>query len=130
MGWRVLWATNEMLWNSERDDWSHLYLYDLATGRLKHQITSGPGPVTSIRHVDETTRTVYFTANGREPKLDPYFSHFYRIGLDGKGYARLTPDDGLPRRAGLALWPVRDRRRVHARAGAGGGRPRPGGGRR
>ena len=86
-GWRVLWASNEILWNSERDDWSHLYLYDLTTGRLKHQITSGPGPVTSIRHVDETTRTVYFTANGREPKQDPYFSHFYRIGLDGKGYA-------------------------------------------
>ncbi len=94
-GWRVLWATNEILWNSERDDWSHLYLYDLTTGRLKHQITSGPGPVTGIRHVDEKTRTVFFTANGREPNQDPYFTHFYRIGLDGKGYAALTPEDGF-----------------------------------
>ncbi len=92
-GWRVLWATNEILWNSQRDDWSHLYLYDLATGRLKHQVTSGPGPVTRVLHVDEKTRTVLFTANGREKGQDPYFSHVYRIGLDGKGYRSLTEGD-------------------------------------
>ncbi len=93
-GWRVLWATNEVIWNSQRDDWSHLYLYDLSTGKLKNQITSGPGPVTSIERVDEKTRTVFFTANGREPGQDPYFSHLYRIGLNGAGYASLTPEDG------------------------------------
>jgi len=93
-GWRVLWGTNEIIWNSQRDDWSHLYLYDLNTGALKNQITSGGGPVTSIVRVDEKARTVYFTANGREAGQDPYFSHFYRIGLDGKGYASLTPEDG------------------------------------
>ncbi len=93
-GWRVLWATNEVIWNSQRDDWSHLYLYDLATGALKQQITSGPGPVTKIERVDEKARTVYFTAMGREPGQDPYLRHFYRIGLDGKGYASLTPEDG------------------------------------
>jgi dipeptidyl-peptidase 4 len=93
-GWRVLWATNEIVWNSQSDDWSHLYLYDLNTGALKNQVTSGPGPVTAIVRVDEKARTVYFTANGREAGQDPYFSHFYRIGLDGKGYASLTPDDG------------------------------------
>jgi len=93
-GWRILWATNEIIWNSQRDDWSHLYLYDLNTGALKNQITSGPGPVTSISRVDEKTRMIYFAANGREAGQDPYFSHFYRIGLDGKGYTSLTPDDG------------------------------------
>ena len=35
-GWRVLWATNEVVWHSERDNWGQLYLYDLQTGRLKH----------------------------------------------------------------------------------------------
>lgn len=92
-GWRVLWNSGEILWNSQRDDSSHLYLYDLATGRLKHQVTSGPGPVTRILHVDEKVRTVVFTANGREPGQDPYYSHAYRIGLDGKGYLQLTPGD-------------------------------------
>ncbi len=92
-GWRVLWATSEIVWNSQRDDWSHLYLYDLANGRLKNQITSGPGPVTRILRVDEQARTVVFTANGREGTQDPYFGHVYRIGLDGKGYQSLTPAD-------------------------------------
>lgn len=93
-GWRVLWATNEVIWNSQRDDWSHLYLYDLTSGRLKQQITSGAGPVTRILHVDEKARVVHFLANAREAKQDPYFAHLYRIGLDGKGYQSLTPEDG------------------------------------
>ena len=82
------------IWNSQRDNWGQLYLYDLATGALKNQITSGEGPVMPIVRVDEKARTVYFGANGREAGQDPYFRHFYRIGLDGKGYASLTPDDG------------------------------------
>ncbi|MEO5761506.1 MAG: DPP IV N-terminal domain-containing protein, partial [Vicinamibacteria bacterium] len=93
-GFRVLWPTNEVIWYSQRDDWGHLYLYDLATGALKNQITSGPGPVMRIDRIDEQTRTLYFSANGREAGQDPYLSHSYRIGLDGKGYTSLCPDDG------------------------------------
>ena len=93
-GWRVLWPTNEIVWNSQRDDWSQLYLYDSRNGRLKNRITSGSGPVTGIVQVDEKTRTVYFTANGREPGQDPYFAHAYRVGLDGKGSVALTPEVG------------------------------------
>ncbi len=92
-GWRVLWATKEIVWNSQRDDWSQLYLYDLDTGQLKNQITSGQGPVMSIDRVDEKARTITFRANGREPGQDPYFSHYYRTGLDGRGFLPLTPDD-------------------------------------
>ncbi len=65
-GWRVLWGTNEILWNSQRDDWSHLYLYDLTNGRLKHQVTSGPGPVTRILHVDEKVRLEHCKMRGAE----------------------------------------------------------------
>ncbi len=93
-GWRVLWATSEILWNSQRDDWSHLYLYDLTSGRLKNRVTSGPGPVTRIVHLDEKTRTVFFTANGREAGQDPYFARLYRVGLDGRGYTVVTSESG------------------------------------
>jgi dipeptidyl aminopeptidase/acylaminoacyl peptidase len=93
-GWQVLWGTNEVIWHSERDNWGHLYLYDLQTGKLKHQITSGEGPVMQIARLDEKARTLWFGANGREKGQDPYFRHFYRIGLDGKNYVSLTPDDG------------------------------------
>jgi dipeptidyl-peptidase 4 len=100
-GWRVLWATNEVIWHSERDNWGQLYLYDLQTGKLKNPITTGEGPVMQILRVDEKTRTLWFGANGREKGQDPYFLHFYRIGLDpstrlgaGGGAVSLTPDDG------------------------------------
>ena len=54
VNWRVLPASNEVIWFSERDDWGQLYLYDLATGRLKSKITSGEG--TSISCFASTTR--------------------------------------------------------------------------
>ena len=46
-------ASNEVIWFSERDNWGHLYLYDLRTGALKHQITTGEGNVTQLLRVDE-----------------------------------------------------------------------------
>lgn len=93
-GWRVLWGSNEILWNSQRDDWSQLYLYDLTNGRLKNQVTSGAGPVMRIVRVDEKARTVTYMANGREKGQDPYFAHLYRVGFDGKAAVSLTPEDG------------------------------------
>jgi dipeptidyl aminopeptidase/acylaminoacyl peptidase len=93
-GWQVLWKTNEVIWHSERSNWGQLYLYDLQTGQLKNQITTGEGPVMQIARVDEGARTLWFGANGREKGQDPYFLHFYRTSLDGKNVVSLTPDDG------------------------------------
>jgi dipeptidyl aminopeptidase/acylaminoacyl peptidase len=92
--WQVLWATNELVWPSERDDWSQLYLYDLTTGAIENQITRGDGPVRSILRLDERSRTVWFSAQGKEPGEDPYFRHIYRVGLDGKHLMPLTPGVG------------------------------------
>ena len=64
--WRVLFGSNEVIWFSERSDWGHLYLYDLASGELKHRITGGTWAVQQLRHVDEQARMLYFTAGGRE----------------------------------------------------------------
>jgi dipeptidyl aminopeptidase/acylaminoacyl peptidase len=94
VNWRVLWDTNEIIWYSQRDNWGHLYVYDLTTGKPKNQITKGDGPVTSIARLDEKTRTMWFMANGRESGQDPYFAHLYKTKLDGTGYVSLTPDDG------------------------------------
>ncbi|MBN2205775.1 MAG: DPP IV N-terminal domain-containing protein, partial [Candidatus Aminicenantes bacterium] len=91
--WRFLAASNEILWFSERDDWGHLYLYDLATGRLKSRITSGEWTVLQVVRIDERSRTVFFLAGGREKGRDPYFRHFYSVGLDGRGLRLLTPED-------------------------------------
>ena len=91
--WRVLWSLNEILWYSQRDDWGHLYRYDLATGQARGRVTSGSWNVLAVTRVDERTRTVFFTGVGREPGRDPYFRHFYRVGLDGRNLRLLTPED-------------------------------------
>jgi len=91
--WRVLPGSNELIWWSERDNWIHLYLHDLTTGRLKNRITAGDGNVVDILWVDERARTIYFTGQGKEPGRDPYFRHLYRIGFDGRGQMLLTPEN-------------------------------------
>ena len=46
--WRVLPASNELIWWSQRANWLHLYLYDLTTGQLKNQITTGEGTPSKV----------------------------------------------------------------------------------
>jgi dipeptidyl-peptidase-4 len=93
VNWRYLPGSNEAIWFSQKDNWGHLYLHDLQSGALKHPITSGEGNVTQLLRVDEAGRTLFFQGVGREKGRDPYFRHFYRAGMDGKGAQLLTPDD-------------------------------------
>ena len=94
VNWRYLPESNEVIWFSERSGWGHLYLYDLATGQLKHQITNGDWVVTQLLRVDEKNRLLYFLADGREKGENPYFAHLYRIGFDGENLTLLTPESG------------------------------------
>jgi dipeptidyl aminopeptidase/acylaminoacyl peptidase len=93
VNWHYLPKSNEILWFSERDDWGNLYLYDLTTGKLKNQITHGPGNVTQVLYVDEKARTIYFVGVGKEEARDPYFEHFYSVHFDGTGLKLLTPEN-------------------------------------
>jgi dipeptidyl-peptidase-4 len=93
INWHYLPASNEVLWFSEREDWGNLYLYDLASGKVKNPITHGPGNVTQVLHVDEKARTIYFLGVGKEEGRDPYFQHFYSVHFDGSGLKLLTPED-------------------------------------
>lgn len=94
VNWRYLPASNEIIWFSERDNCGHLYLYDIGTGKLKNQITTGEWVVTQLLNVDEKNRMLYFLGVGREKGRNPYFTHLYRIGFDGKNLTLLTPEDG------------------------------------
>jgi dipeptidyl-peptidase-4 len=93
MSWKYLPDSNEFIWYSERDNWGQLYLYDLATGKLKNQVTHGEGPVTQLLYVDEKNRVLYFVADGKEKSEDPYFDNYYRIDFDGKHQKLLTPEN-------------------------------------
>jgi dipeptidyl aminopeptidase/acylaminoacyl peptidase len=87
---RLVGNGQELVWWSERDGWGHYYLFDSA-GKLKNQITSGEFVTDQIVSLDEKSRTLFFTANGREKDEDPYYIHLYRVGLDGSGLQLLTP---------------------------------------
>jgi dipeptidyl aminopeptidase/acylaminoacyl peptidase len=82
----------ELIEWSERDGWGHFYLYDGA-GKLKNQITSGSFHCEDIVGIDDAKRVLYFSANGREPKEDPYYLHLYRINFDGTGLRLLNPGE-------------------------------------
>jgi dipeptidyl aminopeptidase/acylaminoacyl peptidase len=93
INWHYLPESNDILWFSERDNWGNLYLYDLTTGRLKDQITKGPGNVTEVLYVDDKARTIYFLGVGREKGVDPYFEQFYSVKFDGSDLKLLTPEN-------------------------------------
>ncbi|MBO9633426.1 MAG: DPP IV N-terminal domain-containing protein [Chitinophagaceae bacterium] len=82
----------ELIHWSERDGWAHFYLYD-ETGKLKNQITSGNWHVEDILGIDETKRVLFFSANGKEVKEDPYYLHAYRVNFDGTGLKLLNPGE-------------------------------------
>ncbi len=87
---------SHVIWFSERDGWGHLYLYDLTTGALKNQITSGDLLVRDIMHVDEKARWMYFLARGKEEDRDPYYKYLYHTLLDGSKIELLTPENADP----------------------------------
>ncbi len=93
-GWGDLFTllpqSNRFLWISERDGWDHLYLYDL-NGNLIRRLTEGAWPVLRVAAVDAANGWVYFTGHAEERVYD---THVYRVGLDGKGFERLTHEEG------------------------------------
>ena len=91
--WRVLFDSNEFIWYSEKSNWGHMYLYDLSTKKLKNQITSGDWLVKQIKHVDQKSREIFFSAGGKE-EGNPYHDYIYKVGFDGKNLTNLTPDKG------------------------------------
>ncbi|MFA6277066.1 MAG: DPP IV N-terminal domain-containing protein [Pedobacter sp.] len=82
----------EIIHWSERDGWGHFYLFD-GNGKLKNQITSGAFHCEAIVRIDQKNRVLYFTANGREAKEDPYYMHLYSINFDGTGMKLLNGGD-------------------------------------
>lgn len=94
ISWRFLPKSNEFIWYSQKDNWGHLYLHDLKTGKQKNQITKGNFVVTKIVKIDELKRVIYFEAKGREANNNPYYTHFYKVNFDGKNLKWLTPETG------------------------------------
>lgn len=73
---------------SDQSGWAHYYLYDL-NGKLINPLTSGDWQVTSIAHIDEKNKVLYFMAR----KESSATVDLYRVSFAGKELKRLTFGD-------------------------------------
>ena len=74
--------TNELIWFSERDNWAHLYLYDLNSGELKHQITKGEYLVRNILHYAPKKRELILQTAYRDHSINPYYRDICKVNID------------------------------------------------
>jgi dipeptidyl-peptidase-4 len=83
---------NQFIWQSKRDGWNHLYLYD-TNGKLIKQLTQGNWEVTNLNGYSEKSERVLFEST----KESPLNRDLYNVDLaDGK-IIRLTTGDGYNR---------------------------------
>lgn len=73
------------LYLSERDGYAQLHLFG-RDGSPVRKITAGPWDVLDVYGVDERAGVVYFAAAADGPLVRP----LYRIGLDGRGFRRVS----------------------------------------
>ena len=78
---RPLYKTNQLIWYSERSGWAHLYLYDLASGKLVRALTSGNWLVNDIISVDEDSHQMLISIEGRSKDKSPYYREVARVDL-------------------------------------------------
>ena len=64
----------------------------MSKGSVIRQVTRGDWCVRDIQRVDEEKGKIYFSASGVNKGEDPYFVHYYSIGLDGRDMRCLTPE--------------------------------------
>jgi dipeptidyl-peptidase 4 len=77
---------HRFLWISERNGYRNFYLGDLGASPLR-AITQHQFDVQSILRVDEKAGRIFYTARSGD---NPYKHQLHRVGLDGRGDARLT----------------------------------------
>jgi dipeptidyl-peptidase-4 len=95
-----LMSSGEILWPSEADGGTRLYLHD-RTGRRLNPVGGAAHALRDIVHLDEAARMVWFTANGVAG--NPYHRQLLRAPLDGGPAERLTHED-----ADHLIWPCPD----------------------
>src|SRR3989442_481184 len=86
---RCIAGGKQFLFESERDGYQQVYLFDRA-GALVRRVTRGGWDVLQVLGVDEKKQVLYFTGAIDGPLGRPLLS----IGLDGKSLKRLSAEPG------------------------------------
>ncbi|MFP4664867.1 MAG: DPP IV N-terminal domain-containing protein [Bacteroidales bacterium] len=77
------------IWQSRRDGYNHLYLYN-TKGKLKKQLTKGEWLVTDILGFDRKAKHIFIQAT----KESPVERHVYKLSMDDGEMTQLTKDAG------------------------------------
>jgi dipeptidyl-peptidase-4 len=80
---------NQFIWQSERDGYNHLYLYN-TNGKLIRQLTKGNWVVTRILGINEKGTLLFFEST----KESPLERHIYSVDLENYELRKLTDPAG------------------------------------
>lgn len=77
------------IWQSPRDGWNHLYLYDI-NGKLIKQLTKGAWEVSELETVTPDDKYVYYTSTA----VSPLERHLYKLDIKSGKTVQLTSERG------------------------------------
>lgn len=80
---------DQFIWQSERDGYNHLYLYDV-TGKLIKQLTKGNWVVTDFAGFDEKGTKAFYSSTAESPIT----RNFYSLDLKKGKIAKITSGEG------------------------------------
>ena len=80
---------DEFIWQSQRDGYNHLYLYDIK-GNLIKQLTKGSWVVTDFSGFDEKGTKIFYSSTAESPIT----RNFYSIDLKKGKNIKITSGDG------------------------------------
>jgi len=89
----VLFVKNDpaqFIWQSERDGYNHLYLYD-TSGKLLKQLTTGNWDVTSVLGFDEKGEHIFYISS----EESPIERHIYKLNLKSGKKEKLSKEAGV-----------------------------------
>lgn len=81
----------QFIWQSKKDGWNHLYLYDAATGNLIKQLTKGNWEVLDVKGFDTKGENLYYTST----QESPITKNLYQLNLKSGIEKKLTQTTGV-----------------------------------
>lgn len=80
----------KFIWQSERDGFNHLYLYD-TDGKMLKQLTTGNYDITSVIGFDEKGENLFFLST----EVSPIEKHIFKLNMKNGKRERLTKEEGV-----------------------------------
>lgn len=81
---------SKFIWQSRRDGWNHLYLYDIS-GKLVRQLTKGKWEVLDVTGLDAKEEYLYYLSS----EVSPITRTPYRVKLETAKDEKLVRTDGV-----------------------------------